>query len=407
MKIKIMLISKVERTLSALRAMIQDEELVIISESPGGEAAIDNIENIGPDMIILSLGTGDPDTLSLAERVLLYRPKTFVVLVSESMDMDVMQSAIRIGAHNLTEFPKDAKAFAEYLKTVYNNESTRLNAVTDNKHLAWMSRVITVFGSKGGLGKTTIATNLAVKLAQSKKKVALVDLDLQFGDVYIYMDLEPKDTIAELVQEVFVPNIDSVRSYMMVHSSGVHVLCAPKSPEYADVVSAERIQSLLRLLRSYYDYVIVDTPPTFDDVTITAIEASTTVLFVTGLDISILKNSKLSISLLTSLQQKDKVRIVVNRAVEINTVTMSDVQSVIGCPIWAKIPSDYKVAVSALNRGIPFVIGEPNSKLSLAIGDIAKLLISGADDFDIQKLSPKEQKKFLKRYRQTQKRALQ
>jgi pilus assembly protein CpaE len=128
---------------------------------------------------------------------------------------------------------------------------------------------------------------------------------------------------------------------------------------------------------------------------------------VTGLDISILKNSKLSISLLSSLQQKDKVRIVVNRAVEINTVTMADVQGVIGCPIWARIPSDYKVAVSALNRGIPFVIGEPKCKLSLAIGDIARLLISGADDFDIQKLSPKEQKKLLKRYRQSQRRSLQ
>jgi pilus assembly protein CpaE len=205
---------------------------------------------------------------------------------------------------------------------------------------------------------------------------------------------------------VFVPNIDSVRSYMVVHSSGVHVLCAPKSPEYADVVSAERIQSLLRLLRSYYDYVIIDTPPTFDDVTITAIEASSTVLFVTGLDISILKNSKLSISLLNSLQQKDKVRIVVNRAVEINTVTLSDVQAVIGCPIWAKIPSDYKIAVSALNRGVPFVLGEPNCKLSQAIGDIARLLLSGADDYDIQKLSPREQKKLLKKYRQPKKRAL-
>jgi pilus assembly protein CpaE len=278
MKIKIMLISRVERTLAALRAMIQDEELAFIAESPGGEAAIDSIENTAPDMIILPLGSGDQDTLSLAERVILYRPKTFVVLVAESLDVDTMQSAMNIGAHNLIQFPKDAAQFAEYLKTVYNNETTRLTAVTDKKNLAWMSRVVTVFGSKGGLGKTTIATNLAVKLAQSKKKVALVDLDLQFGDVYIYMDLEPKDTISELVQEVYLPNIDSVRSYMMVHSSGVHVLCAPKSPEYAEVVSADRVQSLLRLLRSYYDYVIIDTPPTFDDVTITAIEASTTVL---------------------------------------------------------------------------------------------------------------------------------
>ncbi|MEA5050184.1 MAG: AAA family ATPase [Oscillospiraceae bacterium] len=404
MKIKIMLISKAERTLAALRAMIAGDDLAIVAESAGGASAVDKIENVQADIIVMSLDSGDPDVLSLAERVILHRPRTFVVLVSETMDMQTVRGAMKIGAHNVVDFPHNAKEFSEYLKTVYNNETIRLTAVSDNKSIAWASKVIVVFGSKGGLGKTTIATNLAVKLAESKKKVALVDLDLQFGDVHIFMGIEPKDTIAELVQDVYVPNIDAIRSYMVVHSSGVHVLCAPKSPEYADVVSSERVQGLIRLLRSYYDYVIIDTPPTFDDVTITAIEASNTLLFVTGLDISILKNSKLSISLLASLQQKEKVRIIVNRAVEINTVTMSDVQKVIGCPIWAKIPSDYKTAVSALNRGVPFTLGEPRCLLSQAVGDISRLLISGSDDFDIQKLSPREKRQLLKKYKQPKKR---
>jgi pilus assembly protein CpaE len=259
-----------------------------------------------------------------------------------------------------------------------------------------MSRVITVFGSKGGLGKTTIATNLAVKLASYKKKVALVDLDLQFGDVHVFLDIEPKDTIAEMVQEVHTPNIDTVRSYMVVHSSGVHVLCAPRSPEYADVVSAEKVQSLIGLLRSYYDFVIIDTPPTFNEVALTAIESSATVLFVTGLDISILKNSRLSMSILDSLQQMDKIRVLVNRAVEVSTITISDVQKILGCPIWARIPSDYAVAVSALNRGMPFVSLSPKTKLSQSLSEIASLLLSGREDYDIQKLSPKEKKKLMK-----------
>lgn len=101
---------------------------------------------------------------------------------------------------------------------------------------------------------------------------------MQFGDINIFLDIEPKDTIVELVQDVVTPNIDSVRSYMSVHSSGVHVLCAPRSPEYAELVSAEKVQSLLSLLRTYYDYVIVDTSPSFTDVTITAIE-SASILF--------------------------------------------------------------------------------------------------------------------------------
>lgn len=398
MKINVLLISKSENTLGAMRRMIQDEDIEVVGETSGGVKALDKIENTSPDIIIMTLGGGDTDVLNLTERIILHKPRTFVILLTETMDMEIMKEAIRVGAHNITEFPTSEKSFGEYIKSVYNSEMTRLNSLVEKQNISWMSRVITVFGSKGGLGKTTIATNIAVKLAQSRKKVALVDLDLQFGDIHIFLDIEPKETIAELVQDVYTPNIDTVRSYMAVHSSGVHVLCAPKSPEYAEVVSPDKVQSLLSLLRSYYDYVIIDTPPSFNEVTMTAIESSSTVLFVTGLDVSILKNSKLSLSLFESLRQKEKVRVLVNRAVEINTITLNDVQRIIGCPIWAKIPSDYKVAVTALNRGVPFIISAPKTKLSLAVADVANLLLTGDSDYDIQKLSPKERKKLLKRY---------
>ncbi|HEX2986458.1 MAG TPA: AAA family ATPase [Caproiciproducens sp.] len=399
MKINVLLVSKLESTLNAMRKLIDDEEIAVVGESSGGVRALDKIENTSPDILIMTLGGGDPDVLNLTERVVLHKPRTFVILLAENTDAGTLMEATRAGAHNITEFPATAKEFAEYIKSVYNSETTRLNSLAEKQNITWMSRVITVFGSKGGLGKTTIATNIAVRLAQSGKKVALVDLDLQFGDIHIFLDIEPKETIAELVQDVYTPNIDSVRSYMVVHSSGVHVLCAPKSPEYSEVVSPDRVQSLLSLLRSYYDFVIIDTPPWFNEVTMTAIESSSTVLFVTGLDISILKNSKLSLSLFESLKQKDKVRVLVNRAVEINTITLNDVQRIIGCPIWAKIPSDYKVAVSALNRGVPFILGAPNTKLSQSLSDVAELLLRGDSDYDIQKLGAKEKKKLLRKYR--------
>jgi pilus assembly protein CpaE len=385
MKIKVLLISKMERNIEALRSKIEDEEIMIIGDSAGGAQALDKIENTSPDIIIMTLGAGDTDVLNLAERIILHRPKTFVILVADSLDVEIMQEAVKVGCHNLIEFPSTSKEFAEYIKSVYNNESIRIKSLSNKDTLVWASRVITVFGAKGGLGKSTIAANLAVKLTEKRKKVALVDLDLQFGDLNIFLDLEPKDTIVELVQDVVSPNIDSVRSYMSVHSSGVHVLCAPRSPEYAELVSADKVQSLLSLLRTYYDYVIVDTSPSFTDVTITAIESSSMIFFVTGLDISILRNSKLSVSLLESLQQTDKIRLIVNRAVDMNSITINDVQKIIGYPIWAKLPSDYKVAVNALNRGVPFVTGAPNSKLSASISGLTDILIKGSTDYDLMR----------------------
>lgn len=377
MKINVMLVSKLEKNIKAMKSFIEDEEIHIVGDSTTGSVALDKIENLMPDIIIMTLGTGDNDVLSLAERVFLHRPRTHVILLAEYIDVEILQSAIAIGVHNVREFPASSKEFAEYIKSVYHNENSRIKALNEKQNLSWMSRVVTVFGAKGGLGKTTIAVNLAVKLAQSNKKVALVDLDLQFGDIHIFLDIDPSDTISELVQEFFTSNIDSVRSFMTVHSSGIHILSSPKSPEYAEIISAEKIQSLLSLLRTYYDYVVIDTPPFFTEVTLTALESSSTILFVTGLDISILKNSKVSLSLLDSLQQTDKIRLIVNRAVDMSSITINDVQSILGCPIWAKIPSDYKVAVTALNRGIPFVLSNPGSKLSQSIEDVARLLLDG------------------------------
>lgn len=384
MKINVLLISKMERNLGLLKRMIEDEEIVVLGESAGGSLALDKIENTSPDIIIMTLGAGDTDVLNLAERIILHRPRTFVVLVAENLDVEMMQNAVKVGCHNIIELPSSPKEFSDYIKSVYNNEKIRLKSLNEKENLLWSSTVITVFGAKGGLGKSTISANLAVKLAEKRKKVVLVDLDLQFGDINIFLDIEPKETIIELVQEVITPSIDSVRSYMTVHSSGVHVLCAPRSPEYAELVSPEKVLSLLSLLRSYYDYVIIDTAPSFSEINMTAIESSSLIFFVTGLDISILKNSKLSISLLESLQQTDKVRVIVNRAVDMSSITINDVQKIIGHPIWAKIPSDYKVSINALNRGIPFVTGVPNSKLSQSINELADILVSGAANQDMK-----------------------
>lgn len=391
MNIRVLLISKLESNLSVIKSRIDDAEISVIGESSGGSNALEQIENLSPDIIIMTYGTGDDEVLSLTERITLNRPRCHIILLAEYLNMEILQSALAAGAHNVTQYPKSSKEFCDYIKIVFRNETARIESLNGRKNLSWISKVITIFGAKGGLGKTTLAVNLAVKLAESRKKVALVDLDLQFGDINIFMDIDPVDTIAELAQELSTPNIDLLRSYMNIHSSGVHVLCAPKSPEYAELVSPEKVQSILSQLRTYYDYVIIDTTPNFNDVTIMALEASSTIIFVTGLDISILKNSKLSLAILNSLQQISKVRIIVNRAVNIGSITLNDIQKLIECPIWAKIPSDYKVAVTALNLGVPFVTGAPKTELSQAVSSVASLLLEGTEDVD--SLSTKQRKK--------------
>jgi len=391
MKITVLLVSKFENKLGAIRGLLDDEAITVVGESPGGTDTLERIENLSPDIIIMTMGAGDDDVLSMTERISFNRPRSHVILLAEFLDVDTLQAALSAGAHHVLAYPRSGKEFCAYIKTVYHNENARIESLSGKQKLSWISRVITVFGAKGGLGKTTLAVNLAVKLAESRKKVALIDLNLQFGDVSVFLDIDPVDTMSELSQELGSPNIDLLRSYMTVHSSGVHVLSAPKSPEYAELVAPEKVSSIISQLRTYYDYVIIDTPPSFSDVTITALEASSTILFVTGLDISILKNSKQSLSILKSLRQLDKVRIIVNRAVNVGSITLDDVQRLIDCPIWAKIPSDYRVALTALNLGIPFVTGAPKTELSQAVSSVATLLLEGTED--ISTLSAKQKKK--------------
>lgn len=383
MEMKVMLVSKQDAFINKMRQLINADDIVIAADAPGGATAMEKIENITPDILIINSGRNDTEALNLAERITQNRPRIFVILVVEDLSVETLQAANAAGVHNVITMPENSKEICDYIRMIHTAESNRLAALTENTQVTWISKCITVFGSKDGLGKTSVATNLAIKLAEHRRKVALVDLDLEFGDVHTFMDINPKDTIAELAQDFYSPTIDAIRSYMTVHPSGVHVLCAPKSPEYADVVSAECVSTILSLLRSYYDFVIIDTASNFSEVTLTAIESASTVLMLTGMDVSTLKNSKAALSVLESLKQNSKVRVVVNRAMEGSTITVDDVMRVVEAPMAAYIPNDYNTAVSALNRGEPFVQSYPKSKIAGCLKELADAMIAGTEDYHV------------------------
>ncbi|MBR5537200.1 MAG: AAA family ATPase [Clostridia bacterium] len=398
--INLILVSKQPSVNLRLREqLLTDGELEVLDEISNADEALEKVDLQNPNILLLHSGETDTDAISLAERVVQRKPRTFVIVLMEHMTMERLQQATAAGCHNVFPVPENAKELCALVHRVYNAENDRINALDSNERATWASKILSVYSAKGGIGKTTIATNLAMELARQKKKVCLIDLDLLFGDVHVFMDVEPKETLSDLMQENFRNSIDSVRSFMTVHPSGIHILCAPKTPEYAETVSGERVQSLLSLLRAYYDYIIIDTAVNFSDPTLAALEASTSILFVTGLEVSILKNSKMAMTVLDSLGQKKKVRTVINRAVEINSINAGDVQRILDAPILARIPSEYLVAVAAINQGLPFVKSAPKAKISVAICDIADKLIRGDDTYDMVQLTAKEKRALNKRYK--------
>lgn len=373
-KIKVLVAAGSEEKKFEIKNILNDDMIAIVGFSKPGIVILEKAGSLQPDLILMLYDNKDGDAAEVAERIYTCLPGCAVLLLCENLNISIVEKAMNAGIRKVLQWPCEQKTLVENIKLLTIAEKQRVSNMK-RPELNWQSRVITIFGTKGGIGKTTIATNLAVSLSMQGKKVALLDLDLQFGDIGVFLDIEPKDSIAELVTDRSNFDIDTVKSYMMLHSTGVSVLCAPKSPEYADVVTGEHIGKIINTVRPYYDYVIIDSPPAFNDNTITAIEESNLVLFILTLDISTLKNARVSMDVIESLNQKEKLKVVVNREYE-DIIAVKDAARVLKCDIFGRVHSDWKTAIAALNKGIPIVIDSPRSQLKKDLDVLAQSVIT-------------------------------
>jgi pilus assembly protein CpaE len=237
------------------------------------------------------------------------------------------------------------------------------------------SQIVTVFGNKGGIGKSIIACNLAVAAAaRYKGQVALVDLDLQFGDISLMMNINPRKTIAELMQETGELTADLVDEYFY-ERNGVKVLSAPHKPELGELVTPYGAETVLKLCKQIYTYTILDTPTFLDDTTLTALEMSDVVLLLISLDIPTIKNIKKGIDILDSLKLLPRTKLILNRSSSLSVgLEARDVEQVLGMKIAASIPSDYKITVSSINRGMPFYNMSPKAPISRSITELLDII---------------------------------
>ncbi|MPN30341.1 Septum site-determining protein MinD [bioreactor metagenome] len=214
------------------------------------------------------------------------------------------------------------------------------------------------------------AVNLSAVLAQQGKRVALIDLDLQFGDVGIFLDIAKSDSIADVIMESAF-EFSTLKSYLFSHMAGVSALCAPPNPENAELVTPDHVNKIISALRPNFDYVIIDMPPAFNDCSIAGLERSSEIYFMLNPDIATLRNAKVSIGVLESLDQGEKVRVVLNKNGD-SSIKQKDVENVLDRSTVLVIPSDIRCAVKAVNRGVPIVIGDKRSPIASAISGFAE-----------------------------------
>ena len=352
--------------------MLQDDNIKVVGRLYDENSILDMITKAKPDIVLLS-SQNKTLLLRVCQQIYLLRPRSIPVVITEEYTPDFIHKVIQTGVHYVLPMQIDSNTLVTQLKGIQGNESTRMTALENTGNTNWKSKVVTVFSTKGGLGKTSLVTNLAIKLAQKKRKVAILDFDLEFGDVAGFLRIDSKSTISSLLEEQSSLNADNIRKYMAVHASGVNVLQAPLSPEYAGNISSQSVDKIISSLRTYYDYLIIDTPVGFNSVNLAAFDASSEVIFVTGMDLASLKGSKKGLNIVNSLIGPEKVRLVVAKE-EPSRVKLSDVSRALETQVWHSISYDQKIALEAVNLGKPIVMDSPMSKVAKNYQDLANKL---------------------------------
>ncbi|HLL69369.1 MAG TPA: P-loop NTPase [Micromonosporaceae bacterium] len=323
-------------------------------------------------LVVLGSGVSMPDALAFARQQRLARPSLGVVLLREGIDVAVLAEAIRAGVREVVN-AADGEALEAACTRSLDVSRQLGGGVGTEVSIGTDCKLITVFAGKGGCGKSTMSTNLAVALnAGGTRRVLLIDLDLSFGDVAIMLQLAPERSMVDAVGMAGRLDETGLRSLLTPFLPGLDTLVAPSGPADGERVTRDLVTEILRVARRSFDYIVVDTPPFFSDQVLAAMDVSNFFVLLTTPDIPSLKNLRLTLDMFDLLEYGQDQRIIVlNRSDSRVGPTKADIERVVRSPIKGYVPSTRDVPVS-INRGVPLMLQDPDHPVSRAIREIGE-----------------------------------
>ncbi|MGI8734322.1 MAG: AAA family ATPase [Pyrinomonadaceae bacterium] len=355
------------------RALSSHAGASLLMISDDAEQVFTETVRLHPSAVIINLAHMGEPGLKLVQRIGVECPATAVICASRDSSPDLILRSMRSGARDFLRLP----IIEEELTTVIERTADFSVAHADDEPKK-RGRAIAVFSSKGGCGCSLIATNLA--LVQSAPTV-LLDLNLQSGDLELMLGLKPKFSLADVIENRERLDDALLASYLTPHSKNLSLLAAPIKAESAEDIEPKHIYEIMELLRNRFDSVIIDTPHSFDAVTISALDHADQILVVLTLEIHAIRSTRRALEIFDRLgYPRKKIRLVVNRWSKNIELNQKQVEDFLGERVVGFIQSDYRAAVNSINLGQPLLQSAPASKVAADLRQIAAKLFEGKVD---------------------------
>jgi pilus assembly protein CpaE len=347
-----------------------------------GQAGVEMASAIEPDLILMDVAMPQLDGYAATQQIRTAEQgrRVPIILLTSEADVEQRVRGLRAGADDDIVKPFHPAELIARIKAIIARTGGGQRPTTPEA--ATLGRLVCFYGAKGGVGTTTMAINTAIALASRlRRKTALLDANLQFGDERVFLDLGLDS--ASIVNAITEPDLDGelLKRFMTRHHSGIELLLAPPNPEQADIVVERQrtdpasLTNILNLLRRAYDYTVVDTGRTIDDFTLQLFDEADVIYVVMTADLSCLKNVRLVLETMDSLGfPRDKVQLVLNRSNAYTGINVDNAESALGRRIDFQVINEYRGAISALNSGEPFMSSRPDGPLGANVTKFAQEL---------------------------------
>ncbi len=348
------------------------------------DVMVETLDPNEPTVVVLGPSHANDTGLAMVQRLTRLHPSMGVILLVEELSLGILQHALRSGVRDVAAIDAGEQALRQAVERVGDVVcALTVHAGQVTAAAKKLGRVIVAFSTKGGVGKSMLATNLSTGLAMRDRKTVVVDCDLQFGDVAVLLGIPPQHTTVDAAGAIEHADVEMMEGLLATHGpTKLHVLPAPVEPSAADTITPEAMLKIVEMLQETHEFVVVDMPPHFDDVVLALIEHADDVLLVASMDIPSIKNLKVGLQTLNLLSLAgNKLKLVLNRANARVNLEIADVERAIGLPVSFKVPSDIAVPQS-VNRGTPVILDRPKSQAAIALGEIADYFVALSESDD-------------------------